>query len=92
MPDAGIDHITDVALSFAERDRLERVLGLLPVDQRAAIVIHFHLGFPISEVAQILGVPVGTAKSRINRGLRALRDALTTESGTPATALPVRTP
>jgi RNA polymerase sigma-70 factor (ECF subfamily) len=92
MPDAGADHVGDIALPLAERDRLERELGRLPVDQRAVIVTHFYLGFPISEVAEILGVPAGTAKSRLSRALLALRDALTSEPETPARALPVRTP
>lgn len=84
MPDAGIDHVGDFSLPLAERDRLERELGRLPVEQRAVIVTHFYLGFPISEVAEILGVPAGTAKSRLSRGLLALRDALTNGPGSPA--------
>ena len=43
---------------------------------------------PISEVAEILGIPVGTAKSRLNRGLLALRDALAAEPGTTGSRRP----
>lgn len=92
MPDAGIDHVGDIALLLVERDRLERELGRLSVDQRAVIVTHFYLGCPISEVAEIIGVPVGTVKSRLNRGLQALRDAFVDELAVPARAVPVRAP
>lgn len=92
MPDAGVDHIDDIALPLVERDRLERELGRLSIDQRAVIVTHFYLGCPISEVAEILGVPTGTAKSRLNRGLAALRDAFAEELARPAQTAPVRTP
>ena len=92
MPDAGIDHVADFSLPLVERDRLERELGRLPVDQRAAIVTHFYLGFPISEAAEILGIAVGTAKSRLSRGLQALRLAFEAEPETPTHAIPVRAP
>ena len=92
MPDASTEHVADVASPFAERDRLDRALGRLPVDQRAVIVTHFFLGFPISEVAEILGVPDGTAKSRLNRGLRSLRDALAGERDVSINVVPVATP
>jgi RNA polymerase sigma-70 factor (ECF subfamily) len=92
MPDAGIDHVADIALPLAERDRLERELGRLPVEQRAVIVTHFYLGYPISEVAEILGVPVGTAKSRLNRGLQALRTAVTDQPEPPARVVRMLSP
>jgi RNA polymerase sigma factor (sigma-70 family) len=92
MPDAGIDHVGDIALPFVERDRLERELGRLSVDQRAVIVTHFYLGCPIREVAEILGVPEGTAKSRLNRGLLALRTAFTDEPEPPARVARVLSP
>ena len=92
MPDAALDHVDDITPLFVERDRLERELARLPVEQRAVIVTHFYLGCPISEVAEILGIPVGTTKSRLSRGLEALRDAFAAEPGSPAQAVPVRTP
>ena len=92
MPDAGVDHVADVALPLVERDRLERELGRLPVDQRAVIVTHFYLGFPLSETAEILGVPLGTTKSRLNRGLGALRDAFAADSGAAPQIVPAEAP
>ncbi len=73
-PDPG-----DVQMAIADRDRLERVLDRLPLEQRAVIVLHFHLGLPLPEAAAVLAVPVGTAKSRLHRGLEAMRAAMRTE-------------
>jgi len=55
---------------------MARALGRLPIDQRTVLVLHFHLGLPLTEAAAILEIPVGTAKSRLNRGLASLRIAI----------------
>lgn len=73
-PDPTLTGDLDPAHGVVERDRLGRALGRLPVDQRAVLVLHFHLGLPLTEVAETLGIPIGTAKSRLHRGLEALRD------------------
>lgn len=73
---AGTPDTTEI---HAERDRLERLLGRLPIDQRAVIVLHFYIGLPLTEAADALGIPQGTAKSRLNRGLVALRSSMSTE-------------
>lgn len=65
---------------LAERDRLGRELGRLPVDQRAVMVLHFYLDLPLTEAADVLDIPVGTAKSRLHRGLDALRSSLAAEA------------
>jgi len=63
----------DFAGALADRDALGRELVRLPVDQRAVMVLHFYLDLPLTEVAAILEIPVGTAKSRLHRGLATLR-------------------
>ena len=73
----------DLALSLAERDRLERELGRLPLDQRAVMVLHFYLDLPLTDAAEILDIPLGTVKSRLHRGLEALRAALAAEDPEP---------
>ena len=40
------------------------------------MVLHFYLDLPLTEAAGILDIPVGTAKSRLHRGLEALRSAI----------------
>jgi RNA polymerase sigma factor (sigma-70 family) len=67
------------SMSAAFEDRIVRghdvraALRRLPVDQREVLVLHYYLDLPLHEVAAIAGVPVGTVKSRMNRGLGALR-------------------
>ena len=68
---------------MVERDRLGAELGRLPIDQRAVMVLHFYLDLPLTEAADILDIPIGTAKSRLHRGLETLRTAMA------ATAEPV---
>jgi RNA polymerase sigma-70 factor (sigma-E family) len=55
---------------------LWQALQRLPARQRAAIVLRYYLDLPEAEVARLLGVPVGTVKSLVHRGLARLRDRL----------------
>jgi len=55
---------------------LEPAFEHLGPDQRAILALHYGLGFSIADAADALGVPVGTAKSRLSTGLRTLRDAI----------------
>ena len=48
-------------------------LRKLALDQREALVLRYYLDLPLEEIAAITGVSVGTVKSRINRGLTAMR-------------------
>jgi RNA polymerase sigma-70 factor (ECF subfamily) len=58
----------------------------LPVEQRAALVLTYYLDLPLAESAQILGVPLGTLKSRIHRSLDSLRAAVEADDREPAPA------
>jgi RNA polymerase sigma-70 factor (ECF subfamily) len=69
----------DFPTQLAERDRLGREIGRLPVDQRTVLVLHFYLDLPLTDAADILDIPVGTAKSRIHRGLETLRSSMAAE-------------
>jgi len=53
----------------------------LPEGQRQAIVLRFSEGLRYDEVADVLGCPVGTVKSRIFHGLRGLRELLKNDRG-----------
>jgi len=70
----------DFTRALAERDRLGRELGRLPVEQRVIMVLHFYLDLPLTDAADVLDIPVGTAKSRLHRGLDTLRSALAAEA------------
>ena len=49
------------------------LLRSLPHRQRSALLLHHYLDLPVREVAQVLDVPEGTAKTLIHRGLKRLR-------------------
>ena len=66
----------DELLTVADRDQLERGFRRLPPDQRAILVMHHFLGFAPSEIAETLGIPAGTARSRLHHAHRAMRTAL----------------
>lgn len=59
-----------------ERDRLRRALGSLPADQRAALELAYFGHLTHVQVAERLGEPLGTIKSRIALALRKLNAAL----------------
>jgi RNA polymerase sigma-70 factor (ECF subfamily) len=62
--------------SVADRDQLERGFRRLSLDHRTIVVLHHYLDLPIDRVAEILGIPAGTAHSRLHHAMRALRAAL----------------
>ena len=66
----------DVARSVAVRDELEHAFKRLTAEQRTVVVLHHHLGYPLTEIAATLGIPEGTARSRLHYAVRQLRAAL----------------
>jgi RNA polymerase sigma-70 factor, ECF subfamily len=66
----------DTALSVADRDELERAFRRLSPEQRAVVALHHYLGYPLTEIAATLGIPVGTARSRLHYATRQLRAAI----------------
>ena len=66
----------------ATRDELERGFRRLDPESRAAIVLHYYLDLPVPETAAALGVPLGTAKSRLHRAVAQLRAALEADART----------
>jgi RNA polymerase sigma-70 factor (ECF subfamily) len=66
----------DELLSVVDRDLLERGFRRLAPDQRAILVLHHYLGYAPSEIAETLGIPPGTARSRLFHAHRAMRAAL----------------
>lgn len=67
---------TDGSEQLADRDQLARVFGRLSIEHRAIVVLHHYVGMQPDEAASTLGIPVGTAKSRLHYATAALRAAL----------------
>lgn len=59
-----------------EAAEISQALGELTVEQRAVVLLGVVEGFTCSEMAQILGVPIGTIMSRLGRAREALRGRL----------------
>ncbi|MFG2958920.1 SigE family RNA polymerase sigma factor [Streptomyces sp. NPDC048291] len=66
----------DMSALVAERSRLEAALALLTPRQRAAVVLRYYQDLPDRQVADVLGCPVGTARSHAARGVARLRELL----------------
>lgn len=70
----------DPAQRLADRDELASALAQLPDDQRTVIVLHYYVGLSHYEVAQAIGKPVGTVKSRLSRALAYMQAAMAAEA------------
>lgn len=66
--------------AVVDRDQLERGFSRITAEQRAVLVLQHYAGLSQAEIADVLGVPVGTAGSRIHYAIRALRAALEADS------------
>jgi len=62
--------------SIVDRDQLESGFRRLSLDHRTVVVLHHYLDLPLERVAELLGIPVGTAQSRLHYAMRGLRAAL----------------
>lgn len=73
-------------LTVNDRDQLERAFRRLTLEQRAVLIFHHYVGLPLPEVADRLGIPRGTAKSRLHHATAALRASVDADARTPATS------
>jgi RNA polymerase sigma-70 factor, ECF subfamily len=76
----------DIATSVVDRDAIDRAFRVLTPEQRAVVVLHHHLGYPLTEIAVTLGIPEGTARSRLHYAVRQLRIALDADVPSVATS------
>jgi RNA polymerase sigma-70 factor (ECF subfamily) len=70
------DEVSDAALASLEQERVRRCLDGLTELQRQSVTLAYYGGYSYREVAQLLGVAVGTVKTRMRDGLIRLRDCL----------------
>ncbi len=84
------------ALELAEARDLSRLVaaavGALPHDQREVIVLKEYEGLTFQEIADALGIPVSTVKTRLYRGLGLLRESLERRGVRGAAAVPAPAP
>jgi RNA polymerase sigma-70 factor (ECF subfamily) len=74
---AAPDSVIEEVVARAQGDRVRQALGRLDDEYRDAIVLYYLQGLSINEVADVLGVPAGTVKSRLTRARERLRKIMT---------------
>ncbi|HEV2451806.1 MAG TPA: ECF RNA polymerase sigma factor SigK [Streptosporangiaceae bacterium] len=75
-PARGYDTVAEEVEASMDRERVRRCLGTLTELQRESIVLAYYGGYTYREVAGLLGIAAGTAKTRLRDGLIRMRDCL----------------
>ena len=75
-PDERLPDPSRLAQQSEDRGRVNAAVAELPEAIRAVVVLHYSGGLTLAETAKAMGISVGTAKSRLNRGLERLRKVL----------------
>jgi RNA polymerase sigma-70 factor (ECF subfamily) len=70
----------DPTISVDDRDALDRAFGRLSPEQRAVFVLHHHVGMPLATIGEVVGVPLGTVKSRLHYAVRTMRAAIAADA------------
>ena len=74
--DIPYDEVTEAVVSSLERERVRRCLNKLTDVQRESLILAYYQGYTYSQVASLLGVPIGTVKTRMRDALIRMRDFL----------------
>ena len=75
-PEAAEDDVAEVVAATLEQQRVRRCLGGLTELQRESIKLAYYSGYSYPQVAKLLGVALGTVKTRIRDGLIRMRDCM----------------
>jgi RNA polymerase sigma-70 factor, ECF subfamily len=70
----------DDLLGVIDREQLDRGFRRLTPEERAVLVLHHYVGYDSVEIAELLGIPAGTVRSRLHHAHRAMRAALDAEA------------
>jgi RNA polymerase sigma factor (sigma-70 family) len=73
--------VDEMATALLAAERVRAAIDQLPFEQRRAVYLAYFDGKTYRQVAEVLGIPEGTAKSRLRLGLRRIADALQAEGG-----------
>ena len=76
IPAVQVAALVDTAVAPSDADQLDVALRRLPLEQREILALHHLDGRPVAELAEILGIPVGTVKSRLHTARQALQRSL----------------
>jgi RNA polymerase sigma-70 factor (ECF subfamily) len=76
VPATGHASAFDLTLQREQHEHIAAGMQHLPAEYREALVLRFQEGMSLDEIASVAGVPLGTVKSRIYRGLSALQPRL----------------
>jgi RNA polymerase sigma factor (sigma-70 family) len=69
----------DIQVQVAQREEVQQALAQLSAEQRRVIALRYGADLPEADIAQVLGWPIGTVKSRLNRARERLRELLKDE-------------
>jgi RNA polymerase sigma-70 factor (ECF subfamily) len=87
LPLLGGPAVGNIDAAVADREIVEAALRRLEPSWRALVVLHYFLGMPLPEASAVLGIPLGTAKSRLHRSLGLMRASISPDGadiGSPA--------
>ncbi len=90
LPDEELDRPDALVEREERRGEVARLVAILPERYRVALLLRFMEELPYADIAEILDLPIGTAKSNVHRGIEMLRTALS--AGEPAQAVGMEEP
>jgi RNA polymerase sigma-70 factor, ECF subfamily len=82
--DRGVQVVADASSAVADQDQLERAFRRLRLEDRAIIVLRHFLDLPVPDIADAMGIPLGTAKARLHRAMDQLRASLEADARLPS--------